>query len=269
MTSDYQLISTDLLKTKFQLRVAGLEQELVQEYAEAMADGYGAFPPVAVAKIDGEYFVIDGHHRLEAARRNGIEEVPCQTVTNDRDTALFQAFARNTKQGLRFSKADREHAICLMLKEFWDRSDRWIAAHIGVNNSTISRHRNRMLEEQASASDSGVANATANNQTETRKGADGKEYPAKTRPAVEYEPEPEPDVTDEPETPVDPPATVSIPETQPKKSIPLCDAKELTLSKDLEAAIVAAKLWSFFDGNANPSKIHDIASTLEDRLING
>ena len=259
------LISTDLLKTRFQLRVAGIIPELADEYAEAMADGYGNFPPIVVSKIDGDYCVIDGHHRLEAAKRNRLEEVPCDVIESNSTAALVEAFVRNNKQGMRFSKADRENAILIMLQTFSDHSDRYIAKLIGVSNATIGRYRSK-LESSQKVQELTVSHETVNRQTEERIGADGKERGPRQRPTYEYEPE----TTDAEPEPLEPSPTFPAPSVEVKpKSESLRDASELTITKDLEPAIIAAKLWAFLDGNNNPSKIHDIASTLEDRLING
>ncbi len=264
-----QLISTDLLKTRFQLRVSGIITELADEYAEAMADGYGNFPPIVVSKIDGDYCVIDGHHRLEAAKRNRLEEVPCDVIESNSTAALVEAFVRNNRQGMRFSKADRENAILIMLQAFSDHSDKYIAKLIGVSNATIGRYRNK-LEASQKVQDITFSNENVNNETEKHIGADGKARGKRHMPTEEYEPEPEPETTDAEPEPLEPSPTFPAPsvEVKPKRES-LRDAGELTITKDLEPVIIAAKLWAFLDGNNNPSKIHDIASTLEDRLING
>jgi filamentous hemagglutinin len=40
------------------------------------ADGYGNFPPIDAANVEGRLIILDGHHRASAAARAGLREVP-------------------------------------------------------------------------------------------------------------------------------------------------------------------------------------------------
>jgi len=50
-------------------------QNIIQKIAETFK--WTRFGVVVVVKIDARYFVIDGQHRVEAARLLGIDRVPC------------------------------------------------------------------------------------------------------------------------------------------------------------------------------------------------
>ncbi|MGU7773982.1 RHS repeat-associated core domain-containing protein [Burkholderia sp. MR1-5-21] len=56
----------------------------VKRYASAMRaqGGFGTFPPIEAADVgDGKLVIIDGHHRVEAAMKAGISEVPVNVTT--------------------------------------------------------------------------------------------------------------------------------------------------------------------------------------------
>ena len=56
----------------------------VKRYASAMKAqrGYGDFPPVEAADVGGgKLVIIDGHHRVEAAKKAGVREVPVNVNT--------------------------------------------------------------------------------------------------------------------------------------------------------------------------------------------
>ena len=42
--------------------------------------GYGDFPPIKIAEIDGKKIIIDGHHRARAAGAAGIKDVPVEII---------------------------------------------------------------------------------------------------------------------------------------------------------------------------------------------
>ncbi|MBL0928565.1 MAG: ParB N-terminal domain-containing protein [Alphaproteobacteria bacterium] len=50
-------------------------QNMIQKIAETFK--WARFGVVMVVKVDARYFVIDGQHRVEAARSLGIDRVPC------------------------------------------------------------------------------------------------------------------------------------------------------------------------------------------------
>ena len=250
-------IKTDELKTKFQLRASGVDAEVVDDYRQVMAaEGWGSFPPIAVAEINGEHYVVDGHHRLAAAKLAQLEEVPCEVVAQEEEYALIGAFVRNSKQGLRFSRADKEHAVVVFLNTFGDRSDRWIADQLGVGHATVSRYRAKMQKPA-------VSNETP--EPETRVGIDGKTYsvkPKQAEPEQEYDESSEPDDFDDLEEYQYPP--------EPKqKRENLSSADVLTLQKDLPVEVIGARLWVFYEGNSRPFKMSELAAFLNDRVLNG
>jgi|SRR5215467_12203390 len=69
-------IKLSSLRLDFQ-RHKNLIEENVIEYQARFRNGE-SFPPVYV-RFDGtDYFLQDGFHRVEAARREGLEEIDCE-----------------------------------------------------------------------------------------------------------------------------------------------------------------------------------------------
>src|SRR5205085_27684 len=58
----------------------GASSRQIDDVAAVMRKNGWTFEPVLVVEHNGQRYVIDGHHRLEAARRIGIE-VPCKIAT--------------------------------------------------------------------------------------------------------------------------------------------------------------------------------------------
>lgn len=59
----------------------GVDEENVLDLMEAMAAGTKIPPVVAIRTPKGELVVLDGHHRIEAARRLGFAKVPVRIVS--------------------------------------------------------------------------------------------------------------------------------------------------------------------------------------------
>ncbi|MCZ8261269.1 MAG: ParB/RepB/Spo0J family partition protein [Beijerinckiaceae bacterium] len=79
---------------------AKLHPGTVEAYAKAYRGDEGQLPPLSLARIGGVLFVVDGWHRLEAAKRAGLARVDGRIVTEDPQEALWLAAEANTKHGL-------------------------------------------------------------------------------------------------------------------------------------------------------------------------
>lgn len=92
---------------KFQVRSQLLNHEQVERYAESMDHG-ARFPPVLIGQIGQAYYVLDGFHRLEAAKRNGRTEVRAKVAKMTARDATAYAIDANVTNGLPFNYEDRE-----------------------------------------------------------------------------------------------------------------------------------------------------------------
>jgi len=128
----------------------GLDETTVAEYTAIYEEG-GTLPPVSVYQVDGELYVVDGFHRLEAADRAGVSFPRADTVgAGSMDDAIWFATGVNKTHGLRRSSADKRRAVwCAVTSEIGQaQSLRDIAAHVGVSHSLVREIRSAWEESQ-------------------------------------------------------------------------------------------------------------------------
>jgi uncharacterized ParB-like nuclease family protein len=106
-------LKKESIQTKGMQVRAHLCEETVQEYVEAMAAG-AKFPPVIVFHDGTNYWLADGFHRLEAWKRNGVENVKAEVKEGTRIDALKFAFSANNSHGLRMSNEDKRKVVLIV-----------------------------------------------------------------------------------------------------------------------------------------------------------
>jgi uncharacterized ParB-like nuclease family protein len=118
----------DDLDLTFQARAA-MDADIVDEYAEAMAD-HVKFPPIEVRELETpqqpRYIVTDGQHRVAAAKKIGQTEIIARVVPGTLKTALLDVLKANSTHGLRRTNADKRHALemaWMHRREIWPRED--------------------------------------------------------------------------------------------------------------------------------------------------
>ena len=117
-----------------------LNQDVVNEYAELMAEGV-KFPALAVYHDGSDYWLVDGFHRYFALKKNGASLVEIDATTGTLRDAQLKSKAVNHDHGLRRTSADIHKAIKDMLAdEEWSK---WslgeIAKWVGTSKTTIHR----------------------------------------------------------------------------------------------------------------------------------
>jgi ParB-like chromosome segregation protein Spo0J len=123
----------------FYLRQGGTNAVHVQLLAGVA--GAAELPPILVQERTGR--VIDGMHRLEAAKLRGDSSIRAHLLDCTDDEALVLAIKSNTLHGLPLSKADRICGAKRVLTAHPDWSDRTIAGIAGLSAKTIASLRNR------------------------------------------------------------------------------------------------------------------------------
>lgn len=79
----------------------------IHTYKEAMISG-AKFPPVAVAKLDDEFVLIDGWHRFEATRQLKKEDITVEILPlATRQEAFIESIKRNIVHGRQFSAFEK------------------------------------------------------------------------------------------------------------------------------------------------------------------
>ena len=123
------------LSTSF--REGGLNEEHVQRLV-ALA---GHWPPVLVNRPDG--LVIDGAHRVEAARILGLDRMEAWYFDGEPDDALIEFVRRNVHQGLPLTLRERKRAAEHVLVAHPEWSDRRIAELCAISPKTVGRLRGK------------------------------------------------------------------------------------------------------------------------------
>ena len=159
---EIKLISiADLTTEGFQTR-AGLCPAVVKEYTELLKNG-GHLPPIRVVREvlspsptpqspvpnpqspTTKYYLVDGYHRVDSAKRAGRTMLDAEVSDGDRIAALRLALKANSAHGLRRTNADKRNA----LKMAWehrqelfgkdDPKDTDLAEVCGVTRMTVYR----------------------------------------------------------------------------------------------------------------------------------
>ncbi|AQS65672.1 ParB N-terminal domain-containing protein [Streptomyces pactum] len=123
----------------FSLRQGGTDAAHVRVLLDAAESA--ELPPILV-QVDG-CRVIDGLHRLEAARLMGDDSIRARFLDCSNSEALVIAMQANGSHGLPLSKADRVAGAQRVLASHPDWSDRAVAGVTGLSAKTVASLRGR------------------------------------------------------------------------------------------------------------------------------
>ncbi|WP_256260142.1 ParB N-terminal domain-containing protein [Streptomyces atratus] len=111
------------------------------EHVRALAESEEPLPPIVVHRPSMR--VIDGMHRLLAARWRGSSEIEVQFFDGPTEDAFVLAVRANVGHGLPLSLADRTAAAARIIHSHPDLSDRAIASLTGLSAKTVGAQRLR------------------------------------------------------------------------------------------------------------------------------
>lgn len=120
------------------------DAETVREYSRLYSEGE-ELPPIEAFQVDDDLVVIDGFHRIEAARRARVAKLPVKvTGTGTIEDAQWAAVSKNAKHGRRRTRADIERAVRIALAHPASKgmSNRELGKHVGVSHTTIANYKN-------------------------------------------------------------------------------------------------------------------------------
>ena len=154
-----------------------LSDDAIDQYWKTITDGHINELPACDVFFDGsKYWIGDGWQRYEAHKKAGIKTLYVRLRRGtERDARIF-ACGANKKHGVRMTRADRRHAVELMLKDpevvAW--SDRKIAEHCGVEHHTVSSIRRELFEGTESSTGEFPQLSSESGEAGKRVGRDGK-----------------------------------------------------------------------------------------------
>lgn len=119
------------------------------EHIRVLADAEGELPPIIVRRADMR--VVDGMHRLRAARLRGEQTIAVRYFDGDDSDAFVLAVRTNVTHGLPLSLGDRKAAAERIITSHAHWSDRMIATVSGLSAATIARIRKAHPELEADA----------------------------------------------------------------------------------------------------------------------
>lgn len=140
-------LSIDVLRIDqgIQMRAGGLDANRVEQYAEDMRRG-DDFDPITVFNAQGVFWLADGFHRVAAARKAGLLELPAIIRQGDRRSAILFAVGANAGHGLDRTDDDKRLAVDTMLADpEWRK---WVDAEIArrcrVSDPFVKKRREIM-----------------------------------------------------------------------------------------------------------------------------
>ena len=122
-----------------------MDDDLMREYVNAMARG-DMFPPIRVIADKDHSWLVNGWHRVKAAKYLHREDLPAEVTTGTFEDAEDYVLAANATHGLRRTQADVQNVIrrALLTQRWVKRSDTWISKHIGCDHKTVTTQRERL-----------------------------------------------------------------------------------------------------------------------------
>lgn len=157
LSSVVEMVQVAGLREGFSPRLGGVSVA----YAERLAASGDAFPPIVVQRSSMR--VVDGEHRLRAARLHGCRAVPVVFFDGSDEEAFVVAVRLNAQHGLPLTAQDRTAAASRILAAYPHWSDRRIASMCQVAPRTVAAMRQCSTDGRT--------------QLDTRLGRDGRRRP--------------------------------------------------------------------------------------------
>jgi hypothetical protein len=128
-----------------QIRESLYDAATLDEYFDA-AEAGATFPPIHVVDDGNSLWLVDGFHRHAVAIRRGQRTIDAHIREGTLEEAQWLSCAAN--RGLARTHADKRAAIVAALRHPRSKglSDRAIAAHCGVHQTTVGQVRSLMVE---------------------------------------------------------------------------------------------------------------------------
>lgn len=137
------LLPLDVIRLKGGTRSrADVDPEVIEEYAEAYRKE-AQFPPIEVFSDGKLYWLVDGFHRVEAAKKAGLTELSAIIHQGTLKEAMWFSCSVNQTHGRRRTNEDKQVVVIRTLTEAPQKSNYQIAEHCGVSHTMVKEWRKK------------------------------------------------------------------------------------------------------------------------------
>jgi ParB-like chromosome segregation protein Spo0J len=135
--SNFGALDLEIERIRFgeRARSGALDERHVALLMEVCDD----WPPILVWHEDDR--LLDGAHRVEAARRLGRTRIQAVRFVGSRDEAFIESVRQNVEHGLPLTRDDRRRAAVRVLADHAHWSDRRVGSVCGLSSKTVARLR--------------------------------------------------------------------------------------------------------------------------------
>lgn len=125
-----------------------MSSTVIKDYATLYAEGQ-TLAPIVVFQDGIDYWLADGFHRLEAARKAGLTELPAEVHAGTKRDALFYSCGANKHGKIRTNDDKRRQVRRVLEDEEWSTTmnNSAIARHCGVDEKTVRKFRKELSSE--------------------------------------------------------------------------------------------------------------------------
>lgn len=114
--SPAQRLSLDGIKLHPDLQIrGGTDFGTVRRYAREMRQG-DEFPAITLAEVGGNLYIIDGHHRYDAAQQAGLKAILATKRRMSLSQARLAAYAANGQHGRKITATEKQHAFARFIE---------------------------------------------------------------------------------------------------------------------------------------------------------
>lgn len=189
------------VRDQYQIRFQ-MDETRVNEYAELMKDGV-QFPPILVGEFvgihgpdpDPTYILLDGFHRLEAAKRAGQTAMIVNVVqVHSNADKIETALRANSQHGLSLTAEERRRAAMFLIRWYQNETLQKLARRCGVSKSTVARIRDELSQMgklDLDGTTTGEDGKQRKQKYDKRKEPEPTSEPEDIEPETEAKPEPE------------------------------------------------------------------------------
>jgi hypothetical protein len=131
--------TVDLALEDLRVGVSPRESGVDPRHVRVLTEVAGRWPPIVVTL--GDHRVVDGHHRIAAARILGHSRITAVLFDGTPEEAYVESVRRNTEHGLPLTLSERRLAAAHILRLCAQWSDRRIAIMCALSPRTIAAMR--------------------------------------------------------------------------------------------------------------------------------